>query len=755
MPVQPTYPGVYVQEVPSGVRTIVGVSTSVTAFVGTAKRGPINKPITIYNYGDYEKRFGGLSADSEMSYAVRSFFLNGGSQAIVVRLAKNATFAKRTLPSEQPLNVLDVTAVDAGSAGNNIDVLVDFNTATPSATFNMTVRYRSSLNPSDNRVEVFSNLSNNSLHSRFAPLVINGVSELVTVAQNSGALGAAFAFGNTTGPYISDTAPNPGNYASLVDATHNQFQIAINGADPVTITIPGPYTYADLTTLAAAITGAGFTCNAVASSPTGSKRLVIASSTSGQNSRIEILPSPTNDCAVRLGLGPANGGTQFDAAAIIRPAITPLGAAWKGSVIAALTSTAGTLTLSLDGGISQTIDCTSYTISGATLQEKGTSVATRIQSDVRALKPGTFAYDNFTCVFNTNQFILTSGTRGAGSMINVSVSGAGVSAWGLTPPFTVTTPTDSYLSGGTESTFTDAQAYGVYTTSRANRTGIFALESVDLFNILCLPGIPNGATERAGILAEADAYCRERRAFMIVDCSRNDDLPTEMSLTITGTSLPKSDNSAVYYPWIKIPDPLNGGQPRLSAPCGAIAGIYARTDSSRGIWKAPAGTEATLTGVVGLDYTLTDPENGSLNPLGANCLRNFPVYGPVVWGARTLKGNDQMASEYKYVPIRRLAYYIEESLYRGLKWTVFEPNDEPLWAQIRLNAGAFMQNLFRQGAFQGQTRNEAYFVKCDKETTTQNDINLGIVNVWIGFAPLKPAEFVVLYIQQIAGQVQV
>jgi phage tail sheath protein FI len=144
-----------------------------------------------------------------------------------------------------------------------------------------------------------------------------------------------------------------------------------------------------------------------------------------------------------------------------------------------------------------------------------------------------------------------------------------------------------------------------------------------------------------------------------------------------------------------------------------------------------------------------------LNPLGVNCLRFFPpVIGRVVWGARTVRGADQLADEYKYVPVRRLALYIEESLYRGTQWVVFEPNDEPLWAQIRLNVGAFMQNLFRQGAFQGTTPRDAYFVKCDKETTTQNDINLGIVNIVVGFAPLKPAEFVIIKIQQIAGEIQ-
>ena len=191
------------------------------------------------------------------------------------------------------------------------------------------------------------------------------------------------------------------------------------------------------------------------------------------------------------------------------------------------------------------------------------------------------------------------------------------------------------------------------------------------------------------------------------------------------------------------------------APCGAVAGIIARTDVQRGIWKAPAGLDASFSGVQGFSYTMTDGQNGLLNPLGLNCLRSFPVTGNLVWGARTLAGADQLASEWKYLPVRRFALFLEESLYRGSQWVVFEPNDEPLWAQIRLNVGAFMQNLFRQGAFQGRSPREAYFVKCDRETTTQNDINLGIVNILVGFAPLKPAEFVVLKIQQMAGQVEV
>ena len=213
------------------------------------------------------------------------------------------------------------------------------------------------------------------------------------------------------------------------------------------------------------------------------------------------------------------------------------------------------------------------------------------------------------------------------------------------------------------------------------------------------------------------------------------------------------DHAAIYWPRVKIVDPATGLRLNVD-PSGSIAGVAARIDGSRGVWKAPAGLEASILGIVGSEYMISDPENGVINPLAVNAIRVFPN-GIVSWGARTMDGFDNSPnSDYRYVPVRRLALFLEESLYRGLQFAVFEPNDEPLWAQIRLAAGAFMNNLFRQGAFQGQKASDAYFVKCDAETTTQNDINLGIVNVIVGFAPLKPAEFVIITIRQLAGQVQ-
>jgi len=320
------------------------------------------------------------------------------------------------------------------------------------------------------------------------------------------------------------------------------------------------------------------------------------------------------------------------------------------------------------------------------------------------------------------------------------------------------------LTGGTDGSLPDGA--GLIGDPLA-KTGLYALDSVS-FNILCLPDTMNlGDTEAAAVISAAETYCAPRWAFLLVDPPQGGagqsarDTLTGIQDWVSQNSTLRSSYAALYFPRPQIPDPLNNYRLRSVAASSTIAGLYAQTDGTRGVWKAPAGTAATLVNVSALDYltqsntpaVMTDAENGVLNPLGINCLRSFPVYGNVCWGARTLDGADQLASQWKYIPVRRLALYIEASLYQGTQWAVFEPNDEPLWAQIRLNVGSFMRGLFQQGAFQGSTPTSAYFVKCDSTTTTQTDINNGVVNVIVGFAPLLPAEFVILQIQQIAGQI--
>jgi hypothetical protein len=327
-----------------------------------------------------------------------------------------------------------------------------------------------------------------------------------------------------------------------------------------------------------------------------------------------------------------------------------------------------------------------------------------------------------------------------------------------TPPFmaggydgVVLDPTSDGASGGLFMTALNAAGSGT--------GGVQLLNKVDIFNLLCVPGESETSTVSA-----LQQYCASKLAFYIVDPPQGAGTsPTTVAKlvqtgpagsdtgSLTGTY---SMNSAYYFPWVMAPDPLIGNRQRLFPPCGFVAGIYAATDANRGVWKAPAGIDAGLTGESGLQYVLTDAENGSLNVQAINCLRHFKVYGDVVWGARTLQGNDQAGSQWKYIPIRRLALFLESSLYEGTQWVVFEPNDETLWSQIRLNVGSFMQGLFLQGAFQGTTPQQAYFVKCDSENNPQSSIDQGVVNILVGFAPLYPAEFVVIQIQQMAGQVQ-
>ena len=287
------------------------------------------------------------------------------------------------------------------------------------------------------------------------------------------------------------------------------------------------------------------------------------------------------------------------------------------------------------------------------------------------------------------------------------------------------------------------------------KTGVYALGKADIFNILCLPVDPGATLDPATILAPAVAFCAEHRAMLIVDPPQAWSNVTPLDFKTATADSPalvtNSPNAATYYPNLIVRGRTGS---RRVAPSGAVAGVWAATDTNRGVWKAPAGTAATITGISDLETHVDDGESGVLNQIAINALRIQPEIGPVVWGARTTVGADQLADQWKYIPVRRTALFIEESLRRGTQWVVFEPNDEPLWSSIRLNVGTFMNNLFRAGAFQGSTPAEAYLVKCDKDNNPQADIDLGIVNILVGFAPLKPAEFVIIKIQQLAGQAQ-
>jgi phage tail sheath protein FI len=286
-----------------------------------------------------------------------------------------------------------------------------------------------------------------------------------------------------------------------------------------------------------------------------------------------------------------------------------------------------------------------------------------------------------------------------------------------------------------------------YLSDPGEARGIRALDAVPTVNLLVLPPVTRDGLLPDEVWPAALAYARERRAFLLVDPPPGLGVRQVIGWARdTGLSGPDGRDAAVYYPRLSQADPLDGGV-RAVAASGAVAGVYARTDAARGVWKAPAGPGADVRGVVGPAVALTAAQNDELNPAGINAIRSFAGRGTLVWGSRTLAGADPLANEYRFVPVRRLTLFIEESLERGLQWAVFEPNDAPLWARLRGAVETFLLDLFRRGALAGLKPEEAYVVRCDHTTTTQADIESGHVTVLVGFAPITPAEFLILRIR--------
>jgi Bacteriophage tail sheath protein len=771
MPVAPTYPGVYIEEVPSGVHTITGVATSITAFVGYTARGDVNEPAHIFSFADFERGFGGLAIDSPLSYALKQFFQNGGTDAYVVRVAQGAVAASTILLNGiVASDVLEVTASSAGTWGNLLQIDVDYATANPASLFNLTVTEFVDQNGQlvPGRVEAFRNLSMNSFDPAYAVNTVNGTSQLVVVSRVAGVAFSGNGASTSMPLTLAEVTvpPLPTGY---------RLAYTLNGEGPFELTVAAPSAPGGtLASALAAIAGDVQAAVNAAHSPgiagaVAGNRLQFTAQTDAthpaERSSIHFFDASTNSMAARFRLGVANGGTERDAAAGVRPAQTgtvgtaitfPL-AGTPGGVIElrVLRGTSATplatIPLTLwSGPIPQptTLDellaqvRTALTATAATQPLLVGASATAFNGGIRVL-PGNIDPNLSFAFANSGADTTAAAINLNGAQRNFAryAPGSGVTALAQK----VTGPPGN---NGT------APGPNDLTGSQLAKTGIYALENVDLFNLLAMPDATAGAGMMP-VLTEAIAYCTRRRAFMIIDAPETVRTFSDAQTWIGGPASPlRSRNAALYFPRLRQSDPLRNNLTWTFATAGAMAGLYARTDAERGVWKAPAGTSALIVGSLGLSYTLTDSENGVLNPLGLNCLRTFPVIGTVSWGARTARGADALTDEYKYVPVRRLALFLEESLYRGTQWVVFEPNDEPLWAQIRLNLGAFMHNLFTQGAFQGTTPRDAYFVKCDKETTTQNDIDLGRVNIVVGFAPLKPAEFVIIRIQQIAGDIK-
>jgi phage tail sheath protein FI len=409
------------------------------------------------------------------------------------------------------------------------------------------------------------------------------------------------------------------------------------------------------------------------------------------------------------------------------------------------------------------------------------AIATAIQSAVQAITPqrsvNKDAFLNFNASYDISNndwapaLVLTSGVRGTASsvvvtnvvgqkaagILHLGISNGGSEITGgavLRPANSAQPNTDFNLGVGIASTLAkptniDSVVLGADGTpphDLEHKNGLSALDTVRDVNIICIPGISS-----ADVVSTGTNYCAQRGDCFFIGDPHVTDVTVDEIRTFANSLTVKSSFGAIYYPWPQMADPTGAStSPVPVPPSGFVAGMYARIDSTRGVWKAPAGTEANIAGAIGLLANTTDAQQDFLNPIGVNVIRSFPAAGIVIWGARTLATLSN--PEYRYIPVRRTAIFLEQSIYNGIQYAVFEPNDFGLWASLRMNIGAFMMLQFRAGAFQGKTPNDAFFVKVDETTTTQQDIDAGTVNILVGFAPLKPAEFVVLKLTQKAGQ---
>lgn len=647
-----TYPGVYIQEVSSGVRPIAAASTSTPAFVGLAEMGPDDEARLITNWTEFQRYYGTFIKDGFLAHSVFQFFNNGGRQCYIVRVTRsNAATAGVTVQNRAvpPLAGLTFTAKNKGAWGNHLYLQIEDGSVDPSNEFKISIRRQteSEVVPENFRdippLEVHDNLSMNQEANNYVTTVLSRNSNLISATVL--AANTSLQAGRHRGA-VNPTLPLTTRLNFLISLDNDGFQL---------VTLPA--TLANTTALAEVATAIqtsvralkatkkksstpdavfdNFTCTVEGAG--ASARLVLQSGTdltnivTGALSSVKIQNAPTNNGAALLNIGESNGGVSQDALAVRRPAnaLLQLG---DNAIVAPVTA--------------------------VTHGEDGTSAVT---------------VTNFKNAF-------------------------------------------SLLDNKTD------------------------------FSLLATPG-----ENLPAMVNEGMAYCQNRPlqdVFYIGEMTKDDDTADEAKAFRESLTNPNS-YGAVYFPWIKALDPSGqSAGPIPLPPSGYIAGLYARTDANRGVWKAPAGTEASLNGAVGLAVALTDTQHGNLNLLGVNVIRRFASSGIVAFGARTIASDP----EWKYVPVRRMAIMLRVSIYNGIQWAVFEPNDEPLWSQLRMNINSFMMTLFRQGAFQGATPGQAFFVKCDGETTTQADIDLGIVNILVGFAPLKPAEFIVVKISQKAGQ---
>lgn len=679
------YPGVYTQYLSSGVRTAVRAPTSVALFVGPTKAGIDGRPIRILNFGDFQRGFGGLSQTSNLSYSVLHFFANGGGEAFVIRV-----------PSK------DAVAANSGFKGDGVTT------------------------ESLNVTALSSGVASNEIFVEFDPFGI-GASPFSATADKK-------HFNLTVTDRLSGQVERFGNLST--SSTDARFASAVVNAIG---------------------TGSGLVKLSVTAI---NKDGPVANGSIYKIGTPVAIGSFANDVVLRVSVavlkadGTAdntNSLSNFDVKVFAKNDPKPQ------SVLELATKLASAINTRIRGdataaNLMEEVDIEVTPVEGRTMLRMRTAPPGPVAPSKRLSDATVTIADPNPVPAGSDGFVALYVTGAAAASTNASRYRLGAT-YGTAGQVIVSTNDPIVPVPGVDGDPNGQPDSEVFKQAVSDLGGPDAF-----FNILCLPdvvrpaaGDPTALQHQIAwsIYEEAAQVCARKFAFLLVDPFPNVSSVVAAESWKSGSFTFQSSHSAAYFPNIRVDDPLVPGAIRSHPPSGAIAGVFARTDGQVGVWQAPAGTEAALSGVYGPSVVMSDDEQGILNPIGLNCIRQFPIYGTVSFGSRTVDGADAMGSEWKYIPVRRTASFILRSLSESLRWAVHKPNGEQLWSELRMNCIAFMQGLFQQGAFKGVSAREAFFVLCDASTTSADDINNGIVNIVIGFAPLKPAEFVVISLRQI------